>query len=150
MNNYYHPFIISYTHYEYEYSDYPVNTHINQSISNDSICFVQSLAGLKTKIEFPDMKEYFSEYDKVVINKAELNVNEYTPLILSTKCSPSWIWGTFESNSYEQLTEEFYHYVDISQNGIYIDTLNQYTFNLSQLSILEYAILETNLILSDS
>jgi len=122
-------FYTNYVNINHNYSGYPIENHFNENLNDDTISIVQSLSGVKTKIEFPDIKNYFSQYNKVVINKATLIIKEYTPHSLSdTEYSPSYIFGTFESSSYDQLYEIYYNHVNI--DGSYNDSLNQYTLNI--------------------
>jgi hypothetical protein len=51
----------------------PVQQQLNDSTNNDSLVYVQSMAGLKTKIRFPHLMDYIKD-GMIIINKAELEI----------------------------------------------------------------------------
>lgn len=75
--------------FEHDYSDanQDLLLNISDTTINNSLCFLQSLGGLRTRIHFPELENSF-ETDKIIgINKAQLiiyikqeaDVNKFTP-----------------------------------------------------------------------
>ena len=58
-------------------------TSLKPTIKNGNFTYVQSGSGLLTKIEFPYLQAFFSSHSKLVVNRAELlienNPNTYSP-----------------------------------------------------------------------
>ena len=59
--------------FSHDYTSYPVNVNLNNSTSNDSVLFVEGLAGVTVKLKFPALDTFLTN-KKVVINKASLIV----------------------------------------------------------------------------
>jgi hypothetical protein len=61
------------THFAHDYSLSPIQQQLNDSLNGDSLVYVQSMAGVKTKIRFPNLKNYISN-GMIAVNKAELEI----------------------------------------------------------------------------
>lgn len=59
---------------KHDYSGTPVKTQIDAPSTAYNVTYVQGLAGVKTKINFPDLGGFNAKYGKSIINKAELVV----------------------------------------------------------------------------
>lgn len=64
---------------KHDYTGTPVQTQIDVPVLPDStqsynITYLQGLAGVKTKLKFPELTSFTSKYGKAIINKAELVV----------------------------------------------------------------------------
>lgn len=57
---------------KHDYAGTPVQTQIDASTTAYNVTYLQGLAGVKTKISFPDLGEFNGKYGKSIINKAEL------------------------------------------------------------------------------
>ena len=60
----------TFAHYTHNYISTPVQTAIQSVDNSDSIVFVQSMSGVKTKITLP----YFKNLGNILVNKAELEI----------------------------------------------------------------------------
>lgn len=60
--------------FQHDYAGYPVENHINDSISQDSIIFIQSMGGVNSIIDFTYLDTLLEKvnFDTITINKAEL------------------------------------------------------------------------------
>ena len=59
--------------YEHDYTSYPVSRNLDVEGSNDSVLFIEGLAGVSVKLKFPQI-DTFLQNKKVAINKATLIV----------------------------------------------------------------------------
>jgi hypothetical protein len=73
-----------FSHSKYYYADPYLRSEISggaDTVKGDSILYIQSMAGLKVRIEFPTLKDLV-KYGKIAVNKADLIVslddNDYT------------------------------------------------------------------------
>jgi len=60
-------------HQEHDYTGSTVGNQLNNSTFNDSLNYIQAMAGVKTKITFPYLK-HFTDSGKIIVNKAELEI----------------------------------------------------------------------------
>jgi len=60
---------------KHDYTGTPVKTQLDNPASQYNVTYLQALAGVKTKISFPNLKNFTSVYGKAIINKAELIVD---------------------------------------------------------------------------
>jgi len=60
---------------KHDYTGTAVKTQLDNPATQYSVTYLQAVAGLKTKISFPNLKNFTSVYGKAVINKAELVVD---------------------------------------------------------------------------
>ena len=60
---------------KHDYTGTPIKTQLDNPASQYNVTYLQALAGLKTKISFPNLKNFTAVYGKAVINKAELIVD---------------------------------------------------------------------------
>ncbi len=59
--------------FEHDYTNSPdIINVLNDTLNNNEFCYVQSLGGLKTKIEFPELINEFKDKDIIGIHKAQL------------------------------------------------------------------------------
>ncbi|MEO5569335.1 MAG: DUF4270 domain-containing protein [Bacteroidia bacterium] len=58
-------------HFEHDYSSAVFANHFNDPVFGDSLCYVQSMAGIKTRIDFPFLSN-LTQNGNISINKAEL------------------------------------------------------------------------------
>lgn len=61
------------THFNHDYSMSPIQQHLNDSTYADSLVYVQSMAGVKTKIRLPFLQNFISN-GMIAVNKAELEI----------------------------------------------------------------------------
>src|SRR5260221_2250852 len=61
------------THFVHDYSSLPIQQQLNDSTNGDSLVYVQAMAGVKTKIRFPNLKNLLAG-GMVAVNKAELEI----------------------------------------------------------------------------
>jgi len=117
-------------HQVHDYTGTRVEAQLNNPSSNDTLSYIQSLAGLKTNISFPYFKNINSE-GKILINKAELVVTVptstddiYVPpsgLLMAAKDSAGGL--TYLSDYLDPL---------ISFGGTFSTTSNVYKFNIAR------------------
>ncbi|KQS41329.1 DUF4270 domain-containing protein [Pedobacter sp. Leaf194] len=60
---------------KHDYTGTPVKTQLDNPATQYTVTYLQAVAGLKTKISFPNLKNFTSVYGKALINKAELVVD---------------------------------------------------------------------------
>ncbi|MCZ4223775.1 DUF4270 domain-containing protein [Pedobacter rhodius] len=60
---------------KHDYTGTPIKTQLDNPTLQYNVTYLQALAGLKTKISFPNLKNFTTVYGKAVINKAELIVD---------------------------------------------------------------------------
>ncbi|WP_316830680.1 DUF4270 domain-containing protein [Pedobacter aquatilis] len=60
---------------KHDYTGTPVKTQLDNPATQYNVTYLQAVAGVKTKISFPNLKNFTSVYGKAVINKAELVVD---------------------------------------------------------------------------
>lgn len=72
---YFDPFWARATNFEHNYSGTLVQTYLENPQLNDSLVFVQGMAGVITELEIP----YAEQLQGVVVNKAELEIRIATP-----------------------------------------------------------------------
>jgi len=61
------------TSFSHDYTGTPVDQQLADSSALDSVCFVQALSGVKTKLSMPFLK-HFLDSGSIVINRAELEL----------------------------------------------------------------------------
>ena len=61
------------THFVHDYSTATFNQQLVDSTYADSLVYVQSMAGVKTKIRFPNLKNFMAD-GIIAVNKAELEI----------------------------------------------------------------------------
>jgi len=60
---------------KHDYTGTAVQTHLDNPTLQYNVTYLQALAGVKTKISFPNLKNFTTVYGKAIINKAELIVD---------------------------------------------------------------------------
>jgi len=60
---------------KHDYTGTPIKTQLDNPTVQYNVTYLQALAGLKTKISFPNLANFSSTYGKVVVNRAELVVD---------------------------------------------------------------------------
>src|SRR5205085_6180282 len=116
-------------YFNHDYTGTPVKQQIDLPAVTDSISYVQTMAGVKTKITFPFLK-HFLDSGSILINRAELRiiadpaeVPYYVPermLLVTTNASGQTI---FPIDYYEGA--EYY-------GGDLNTSTNGYTFNIAR------------------
>lgn len=118
------------THFVHDYTGTPVQQQLNDSTFADSLTYVQSMSGVKTKIRLPNLKNYITN-GMIAVNKAELEItvadnsdNRLTVpdklLVLGINESgiPVFLPDEFESSGY--------------YGGTYDATNRKYKFNIAR------------------
>jgi hypothetical protein len=59
---------------KHDYTGTPIQTQISAPTASYDVTYLQGLAGVKTKLTFPKLLDFTSDYGKAIINKAELVV----------------------------------------------------------------------------
>lgn len=118
-------------YFEHDYSAGTINVSLqNDSDAVDSIVYIQAMAGIKTKVVFPYLKNFFNQ-GAVAINKAELILPimensdvKYDPNIrlglagIDSAGTAVFIIDAFEASSY--------------YGGAYDESKKQYHFNIAR------------------
>lgn len=60
---------------KHDYTGTDVQTQLNSAATTYNVTYLQALAGVKTKISFPNLANFTSTYGKAIVNKAELVVD---------------------------------------------------------------------------
>ncbi|MCX6290162.1 MAG: DUF4270 domain-containing protein [Bacteroidetes bacterium] len=107
-----------------------VGHQLQDSTYNDTLNYIQSMAGVKTKITFPYLS-HFIDSGKVLINKAELDItvqagsgDDYSPpsklflVSVDSAGNPNFLIDYFEGASYF--------------GGLYNSSKSTYTFNIAR------------------
>jgi len=123
--------ITNYCTYINNFEGYPISNHLD--IENDTLGFIHSLAGLRTQIEISELGELLDKYDKVVINKAELTLEDFSyPGITGMHMPSDYVWLS-DNNSFEaERADEYY----VLQEYVYSKTGDDptvYSFNIPHL-----------------
>ncbi len=58
--------------YKHDYTGYPVEAALNSSAKSDSVLYIQSMAGVKSKITVP----FLQSLGRILVNKAEVEVTQ--------------------------------------------------------------------------
>ncbi len=116
--------------YEHDYST--ASARVQAAIADTTmlydICFIQSLAGLKSKLYFPELEELFDSTN-IAINKAKLifNLDNYSETVLLT--APNMAMVTIlEDGMFDFVTD--YKVNTANFGGAFNSTDNTYSFNL--------------------
>ncbi len=62
---------VKFSHFAHNYSGTDVEAHLNNALADTTVTYVSTMAGVKTKLEIPNINK-LSEEGNVVINKAEI------------------------------------------------------------------------------
>jgi hypothetical protein len=62
------------TRFNHDYSGTAVALQLSDSSANDSLCYIQSLSGVKSKVSLPFLK-HLTDSGSIIINKAELEIS---------------------------------------------------------------------------
>ncbi len=107
--------------------------HIDEYNENDTLIYVQSMGGLKVKLEFPDINEILGT-DNIVISKARLviPVLENSTEMFSPPTNLNLRYIT-DSGSDEYLPDLYSNGVFYNEyfDGVYNTTINAYEFNIA-------------------
>jgi hypothetical protein len=118
-------------HQTHDYTGSQVGMQLINSSFNDSLTYIQSMAGLKASISFPYFK-HIIDSGKILINKAELAITVPENTDTGFYSAPSSIFLTAK-DSVGGLTFVT-DYLDqlISFGGVYAPTTNTYKFNIGR------------------
>ena len=118
--------------FSHDYTSYPVNVNLNNSASNDSVLFVEGLAGVTVNLKFPSLDTFLTN-KKVVINKASLIIPVENIVFgnLAEKTIPSRLilFKIEPTGSYQYLSD--YIIGSTYFNGSYDVNKKAYIFNIS-------------------
>ncbi|MBL4593463.1 MAG: DUF4270 domain-containing protein [Flavobacteriales bacterium] len=125
---------VKFSHFEHNYTGTDVEAHINNLPTKDTtIIYVSTMAGVKTKIEIPNIKNLI-ENGSVVINKAELifTLESGTENNFADGLSTLSLVG-IDANGSAQFLPDFFEGTEHS-GGILVDQglSKTYTFNISR------------------
>jgi len=97
--------------------------------NNDTLSYLQSMAGLKVKLKFPYLK-HFNDSGKIVINKAELVLN-VAPISDTGKFAPptNLLLAAFDSTGAIMFVADYY---ESNFGGYYNSSNSTYTFNIAR------------------
>ena len=119
VNNFYHNFNGS-----------PVGAQLQDPTVNDSINYLQSMSGVKTKISFPFLK-HFLDSGNILINRAELKIDIQTPVVYPYLVPDNLLLVTKDANGTIVFPIDYFE-----ATGAYGGNLNStgdgYTFNISR------------------
>jgi hypothetical protein len=120
-----------FNHYDHDYyAGSEVYQALNDITVGSNYTYVQSMAGVKTKVNLPYLKNYFANNPSMVINnavlvfKAEAN-NLYAPHALTAL---SYVDADGKSQSFEPDNREAAN----SADGTYLSTPGEYRFNITR------------------
>ncbi len=117
-----------YTH-DYTNADSELKTSIDNPETPSDFCYIQGLAGLKTKIKFPELPNLFDSKN-IIINRAQLKVTLQEGSTLGTLPTPVALSMTkiLDNGQYDFL--EDYKSNSKYFGGKFDETDNSYTFNI--------------------
>ena len=106
-----------------------VEPYVNTG-TTDSLCFVQGMAGVKTKISMPHLK-HFNDLGSIVVNKAELYITAQSnvPALYPV---PSRLFLTTKSDAGSILFPIDYYESSGYFGGDYNTSTNAYVFNIAR------------------
>ncbi|PCH91081.1 MAG: hypothetical protein COB85_09580, partial [Bacteroidetes bacterium] len=115
-------------HFEHSYSGTEVESQLNDSTVGDSLVYVQAMAGVKTKINFPFLSEW-AKNENIAINKAELVITVLDGGTLLTHPSPEalFLLGAGANPLTNDLLEGVSYF-----GGTYDLASKQYKFNIAR------------------
>lgn len=116
---------------DYSISDPYLQSVLSNDSENNTYCYVQSLAGLKTRINFEGLLSYFEDYDEIIaINKAQLKIYIKQDTDIETFTPPPTLSliAITEQGGSEFLTD--YKVNQANFGGALNSTLYEYTFNI--------------------
>jgi hypothetical protein len=118
--------------FSHEYSGFPVSENLDLPDNNDSVMYVEGLAGTSGRISFPNL-DIWKDKGLITINKAELILSVEPSLYpsLPEDDYPANLYllstnDTVYSNLYDDLIDQTGSYF----GGTYIKTQNVYVFNI--------------------
>jgi len=112
---------------------YSRTTHVD-TLQQDSVVYLQSMCGVKVKVSFPFIKDYFKRIGPIAINKAELIINQSTYDITA---SSYFIPGQLVALMPSVTTTQGYSYLPdyiastASFDGSYYSNTKSYNFNIT-------------------
>ena len=117
-----------YTH-DYTNADSELKAAIDNPETPSDYCYIQGLAGLKTKIKFPELTSLFDSTN-IIINRAQLKITLKEGTTLSTLPSPVAMSMTkiLDNGQFDFL--EDYKSNSKYFGGSFDETDNSYTFNI--------------------
>jgi len=62
------------TRFSHDYAGSPVALQLSDSTANDTLCYIQALSGVKSKVNLPFLK-HLTDSGSIIINKAELEIS---------------------------------------------------------------------------
>ena len=125
---------VKFSHFEHNYSGTDVEAHLNNSPTKDtSVIYVSSMAGVKTKIDIPNIKDLVKD-GSVTINKAELifTVQNGTEGLYESALSTLSLVGIDETGASVFLTDFFEGTDHFGGTVVNNGTYKTYTFNISR------------------
>ncbi len=115
--------------FSHDYVGSQAGIQLGDSTMGDSINYILSMAGLKTKISFPFLK-HFLDSGSILLNRAELNITTGTVTIPYNL--PAQVYLVTKSESGEMVFPLDYYESASYYGGNLNATTNSYTFNIAR------------------
>ncbi len=117
--------------YAHDYSSTDFYTNLDQEVNEDSLIYIQTLGGLRTKVNLPNL-DTWKDSSNIIINKAELIFHVDTVASdLDQYQLPSIIFlKALDENGDDYFPIDFLTYNAI-YGGSYVDTDATYSFNIT-------------------
>jgi hypothetical protein len=117
--------------FSHDYTGYPVNEFLTGSSQNDSLLFLQSMAGVHPKLRFPEMEKWIDSMP-VAINEARLIFPVADTIEVNQKSDnlPSSVMLFFQQADGSFAFPHDYVLESQSFGGAYDEDLHNYTFTI--------------------
>jgi len=120
--------------FNHDYTNAVFNSHLNDTINEDNVVYIQSMAGVKVKVKFPYIQNLKTLLGTIAINKAELIINdvsdEFSDVSIYTLPAKLLALMPADSGRYNFLPD--YNVSTSYFDGNYYSTDKLYKFNITR------------------
>ncbi len=120
-----------FNNFKHDYTGSVVEQALNNTIQDTTITFVQSMSGVKTLLQFPDLRNIVADGQKKIINQAELVIPAVEGSYIDDGIAEKLIIVAADSSGLGIFIPDLFLDSDYF-GGTYDETENTYTFNITR------------------